>query len=174
MSRTPILDRTEGELFFRTAPFVLKDGGQWRMWYIGGSGWRNIGGRLQPLYSLRHTRSEDGILWDRPSIECLTPNAASGEIVFGRPFIVESSGIYHMWYSIRREAGYVLGYATSSDGLAWERLDADVGIDRSDCGWDSEMICYAAVVPGEKRWLMFYNGNGYGRTGVGAAELTSM
>jgi hypothetical protein len=35
------------------------------------------------------------------------------------------------------------------------------------------MICYAAIVPSKGRWLMFYNGNGYGRTGVGVAELAS-
>ena len=33
------------------------------------------------------------------------------------------------------------------------------------------MICYPAIVESEAKTLMFYNGNGYGWTGVGVAEL---
>jgi hypothetical protein len=173
-SRTPILDRRDGELFFRTAPLVLYDSARWRMWYVGGEGWVDGGGKLLPLYSLRHTESTDGLRWDGASIECLAPDIEHGEIGFGRPFVLKDSSGYRMWYPVRRRTGYVLGYATSPDGLAWTRLDNEVGIDRSDSGWDSEMICYPAIVPSKNRWLMFYNGNGYGRTGVGVAELMSM
>jgi hypothetical protein len=41
-SRTPLLDRRDPELFFRTAPFVLPENGRWRMWYIGGGGWLEV------------------------------------------------------------------------------------------------------------------------------------
>ena len=74
-----------------------------------------------------------------------------------------------MWYSIRKRKGYGLGYAESADGVYWVRKDEAAGIACSDGGWDSEMICYTAVVPADGRWLMFYNGNGYGQTGVGVA-----
>jgi predicted GH43/DUF377 family glycosyl hydrolase len=171
---TPILDRREGERFFRAAPMVLQDGSRWRLWYIGGSGWVDWGGKLLPSYSLRHIESANAKTWTAPSTECLAPDSTAGEIGFGRPFVIKDGATYRMWYSIRRRTGYGLGYATSSDGLAWSRRDGEVGIGPSESGWDSEMICYAAIVPGKDRWLMFYNGNGYGRTGVGVAELASM
>jgi hypothetical protein len=76
-----------------------------------------------------------------------------------------------MWHSIRRANGYELGYATSPDGLAWTRRDDEVGIGLSKTGWDSEMICYFAIVVTDSDWLMFFNGNGYGRTGLGVAKL---
>ena len=168
-SAAPLLDRTESELFFRAAPFVLHEDGRWRMWYIGGGGWTDDGkGKLLPRYSLRHTQSQDGLDWRDPSVECLTPNGPD-EIGFGRPFILRQTSGYRMWYSIRKRNGYGLGYAESADGLGWVRKDEAAGIACSDKGWDSEMICYTAVVPADGKWLMFYNGNGYGRTGVGVA-----
>jgi predicted GH43/DUF377 family glycosyl hydrolase len=170
-ARAPLLDRTDDELYFRAAPFVLRDGGKWRMWYIGGGGWTDDGhGKLIPLYSLRHAWSDDGIRWGDSSVECLVPQGPE-EVGFGRPFIVRDGSRCRMWYSIRRRAGYALGYAESADGLNWTRRDAEVGIGCSADGWDSEMICYAAVLPWGNKWIMFYNGNGYGRTGVGLAEL---
>jgi predicted GH43/DUF377 family glycosyl hydrolase len=169
LSRAPLLDRTDENLFFRAAPFVLRVDGTWRMWYIGGSAWTaDDHSKLLPSYSLWHTNSRDGIIWCNPSVECLVPQGPE-EIGFGRPFILRHNGKYRMWYSIRRRQGYRLGYAESADGLGWTRRDALVGIGCSATGWDSEMICYAVVVPTKDRWLMFYNGNGYGRTGVGVA-----
>lgn len=169
MQDTPILTATEQETTFRTAPFVIRDSGKFRMWYIGGSDWIDSGGKLLPVYSLRHLWSENGIEWIGESIECLRPDMKE-EIGFGRPYVIKRNGAYHMWYSIRSTDGYVLGYAESDDGIAWQRMDSRVGIGRSAAGWDSEMICYAAVVPSKDRYLMFYNGNGYGRSGLGLAE----
>jgi hypothetical protein len=167
-SQAPILDRTDGELFFRTAPFVLREPGRWRMWYVGGSNWIESGNKTFPLYSLRHIESDDGVTWAAPSVECLAPEGPD-EIGLGRPFVVHDGRFYRMWYSIRKITGYRIGYATSPDGLCWTRRDREAGIDCSATGWDSEMVCFAAVVPYRGRWLMFYNGNGYGRTGVGVA-----
>jgi hypothetical protein len=44
-----------------------------------------------------------------------------------------------------------------------------VGIDVSHSGWDSEMIAYACVFKHGNKWHMLYNGNGYGKTGIGYA-----
>ncbi len=50
-------------------------------------------------------------------------------------------------------------------------LEAD--IDVSAEGWDSETVCYASVIAVQSRILMLYNGNDYGRTGFGIAELVA-
>ena len=170
IARGPILDRVEGEFFFRTAPFVLQENGRWRMWYIGGDSWIKAEKKTFPSYSMRYVESDDGIFWSARSVECLALNRPD-EIGLGRPFVVRDGALYHMWYSIRKISGYRVGYATSLDGLQWTRRDDEAGIDRSDSGWDSEMICYTAIVPVKDNWLMFYNGNGYGQSGVGVAQL---
>jgi hypothetical protein len=84
-----------------------------------------------------------------------------------------------MWYSYRRVDGYRtdptksyrLGYAESNDGITWTRKDSSVGITRSETGWDSEMICYSHVVDHGGRRYLFYNGNGFGQSGIGYAIL---
>jgi hypothetical protein len=64
-----------------------------------------------------------------------------------------------------------MGYAVSADGRSWKRCDDQAGIDISPSGWDSEMIYSAAVEATEYGTYLFYNGNGYGRTGFGWALL---
>jgi hypothetical protein len=168
LSRAPLLDRTDAELYLRSAPFVLREEERWRIWYVGGNKWLRSDGKQLPLYALHHLASDDSARWPGAGAACLTP-ATPDEIGFGRPYVVRDAQGYRMWYSIRGRDSYRIGYAVSRDGLQWTRRDGDVGIERSQSGWDSEMICFAAVVPGKDRWLMFYNGNGYGRTGVGVA-----
>ena len=78
-----------------------------------------------------------------------------------------------MFYSYRSHVApttYRLGYAFSEDGLVWERRDRSVGLEPSDDGWDSEMLCYPCVFDWEGETWMLYNGNGYGRTGFGVAR----
>jgi hypothetical protein len=100
--------------------------------------------------------------------------ASQDEFGFGRPFITKENQSFKLWYSIRTlSKGYRLGYAESFDGLTWERHDEDVGIDVSENGWDSEMVCYSCVQPTKYGTYMFYNGNNYGETGFGVATLMS-
>jgi hypothetical protein len=164
----PLLDRVEGERFIRSNPFVLRDCGRWRMWYLAGNTWVSSSRKLLPSYSLRYLESEDGMTWNGEGAEIMTPRGPD-EIGFARPYVVKCDDGYRMWYSIRTRTGYTLGYATSPNGLNWTRRDREIGIGRAESGWDSEMICYAAVIPGDQTWTMFYNGNGYGRSGVGVA-----
>jgi len=55
--------------------------------------------------------------------------------------------------------------------LRWKRKDREVGIDVSASGWDSEMIEYPFVFDHKGERYMLYNGNGYGKTGIGLAVL---
>ena len=75
-----------------------------------------------------------------------------------------------MWYCYRGgENTYRAGYAESSDAVSWTRKDSLAGIDVSDSGWDSEMICYPCVFSHKGLKYMLYNGNSYGGTGCGLA-----
>jgi hypothetical protein len=77
-----------------------------------------------------------------------------------------------MWFSVRSHSRpYRIGYAESADGRRWERMDHRAGIAASASGWDSEMICYPAVIDAGGRRLLFYNGNRHGATGFGVAVL---
>jgi hypothetical protein len=167
----PVLDRADGELFFRTAATVLRDEGRWKMWYIGGGEWIDVGGKEMPRYNLRYLESDRLDRWGAPG-RVVMDVAGGDEFGFGRPYVVKEGGTYRMWYSSRTVSkGYRIGYAESADGLAWTRRDDLAGIDVSASGWDSEMICYSCIQPTPFGTYMFYNGNNYGETGFGVAVL---
>jgi hypothetical protein len=124
-----------------------------------------------PTYVIRAARSQDGVRWASVEDRCIDFRD-DDEYGFGRPWVVRDGSLFRMWYSIRlRSRPYRLGYAESSDGLRWERKDDEVGIDRSEGGWDSEMVCYPCVVDVGPQRYMFYNGNRHGESGFGCAVL---
>jgi predicted GH43/DUF377 family glycosyl hydrolase len=170
-SKVPILDRAEKEHLCRSGTNVLFDEGVWKMWYIAGDRWIDIHGKKVPTYNLRYLESSDGINWGKQGKVCID-FANDDEYGFGRPFVVKESDCYKMWYSIRTASkGYRLGYAESIDGLIWERKDEFVGIDVSETGWDSQMICMGCVQKTKYGTYLFYNGNNFGETGFGVAVL---
>jgi hypothetical protein len=168
---TPILERSSTEPFVRTAPCIVATPAGFRLWYVGGGEWIRDGDRVLPTYSLRVMTSAGIAEWPASGETYLTP--AGDEIGFGRPWVMAGNGGYQMWYSIRTRAGYRLGYAESVDGYAWRRLDDPLDLGAPVQDFDDQMVCYSFVLRYAASLLMFYNGNGYGRTGIGIARLES-
>jgi len=163
----PLLDRTIEDPFSLSYPFVLKNyKSEYLMWYGSHKSWGNSANDM--IHGIKIARSKDLIHWDRTSEYVLTPTVK--HYAFSRPFVQFSNSKYNMWYSFRGNK-YRIGYAQSKDGRNWTRLDKEVGIDVSVKGWDSEMICYPYILATPERTLLFYNGNGYGKSGFGVAEL---
>jgi hypothetical protein len=173
-ARVPVLDRSDAEPTMRSGAFVTPaPRGGFRAWYVTGDRWVESRGRLRPAYGIRYAESADGVDWPPEGTACLEP-VAPDEYGFGRPYVQDDGERLRMWYSIRSHSrGYRLGYAESSDGVEWERRDAEVGIDVSAEGWDSEMIHCGWLQQTAFGTYLFYNGNGYGETGFGAAVLRS-
>jgi hypothetical protein len=174
----PIMDRTIDEPYMSATPCVIIEAGIWRMWYLSGTGWKRHAGHPEPYYNIKYAESVDGILWKREGHVCIDfKSPFEGGIA--RPSVIKDGATYRMWYSYRgavdyrtnTSASYRIGYAESKDGLEWIRKDEEVGIDLSQEGWDSEMICYPFVKRLDGKLHMFYNGNGFGRSGIGYAVL---
>lgn len=177
VSEGPICDRSFDEPYFNTAPCVLLDGGTWRMWYVSCTGWETIEGHPEPLYHVKYAESSDGVRWRKTGRVCIDYDERTGAI--GRPCVFKDGETYRMIFSYRGvrgyrtnpDASYRFGYAESADGLHWTRRDEEAGIGRSETGWDSEMVEYCYLWKGAGRTLLFYNGNGFGKTGIGYAAL---
>jgi predicted GH43/DUF377 family glycosyl hydrolase len=168
-SQVPILERSDLELFVRSAAWVRREDENWQMWYVAGDRWVTVNGKRVPTYNLRYLQSKDGLSWGREGAVCLEL-ANDDEYGFGRPFVMKENNLYQMWYSIRTVSkGYRIGYAESPDGQNWVRKDRKAGIDVSDSGWDSQMIHCSCIQATKYGQYMFYNGNGYGETGFGVA-----
>jgi hypothetical protein len=84
-----------------------------------------------------------------------------------------------MWYSVRGKEGfrenieqsYRIKCAVSENFLSWDRIDDyDLLPTGNEKDWDGFMTCYPNVVEWEGEWYMFYNGNGFGKTGIGYAK----
>jgi sucrose-6-phosphate hydrolase SacC (GH32 family) len=171
VKKTPVLERSDMELHFRGGPFVLFDEARFKMWYVAGSEWQVIDGKSMPVYVVKYVESVDGIHWPEEGRVCI-PIQHESEHGFGRPYVVKENGLYRMFYSIRvKHLGYRLGYAESKDNIEWVRKDGEIGLDVSPSGWDSQTICYSAVVLAKGKTYMFYNGNEFGKSGFGYAEL---
>ena len=167
LSKAPLLDRNNVDPFLTASPFVMIDNGRWMMWYVSGSAWTLIDGAPRHAYHIKYAESADGIRWERNGHVCLDYTSAD-EYAFARPYVRHDGSLYRMWYSYRGQR-YRIGYAESPDGLAWTRLDRERGLEPSGTGWDSEMVEYPWLFQRNGREYMLYNGDDYGRSGVGLA-----
>lgn len=176
-SEGPICDRDLNEIYFNTAPCVIIEDGIWRMWYISCTGWQMIQQYPEPSYHVKYAESSDGIHWHKTGQVCIDYDEFTKAI--GRPCVFFDSGLYKMFYSFRStdsyrtnpEQSYRIGYAESLDGIDWTRKDNEVGLARSEDGWDAEMMEYCHIVLYKNSTYLFYNGNGFGKSGFGYAIL---
>lgn len=163
-SQAPILERSRTDPYLNTAPWVIRCNGEYRIYYVSGQRWVH---KDLPRYNIKTASSPDGKNWNRDGHICIDFKD-DAENALARPYVLFEDNVYKMWFAHKGE-DYRLGYAESEDGLSWERRDELSGLGVSDEGFDSEMIEYAAVVKFNGRYFMFYNGNTYGREGIGLA-----
>jgi len=169
VSRAPILPRTDADHLSIGSVCVLREEGEWQMWYTSFLGWGRTPEEPKHRYVIKHARSADGITWQREDRICIDSRSADEHSIC-RPAVWLHDGVYHMWFCSRGDH-YRIGYAYSSDGVAWTRADEHVGIDRSTEGWDSIAQCYPCVFEHGGYLYMLYAGNDYGREGLGLARL---
>lgn len=169
-SRAPILPRTDDDFLSFGSACVFQEGDLWRMYYTCFLKWGQKPSDHKHYYVIKYAESKDGIHWRRDNHVCIGIEA-EGEYSICRPTIYKDQrGVYHLWHTYRGEQ-YRIGYAYSKDGIHFTRRDDLVGIGVSESGWDDTAICYAQVFPFEDDLYMIYNGNEYGREGLGLAKM---
>lgn len=108
--------------WIKSDPFVLKDGGVYKMWF-GASDGNNT--------RIGYAESPDGINWQVRSssvVDVGLPGSFDTKDV-ETPAVAKVGGIYHMWYSGRKSTGsasvtddaFQIGHATSTDGINWTK-----------------------------------------------------
>lgn len=171
----PIVDRNINEPFFTASPCVLKEGQNWHMWYASCTKFVMVNNKPEPVYVIKYASSADGINWKRDNLTCIQPKSEFE--ANARPTVVKENNLYKMWFTYRGsfdyrdgKDSYRIGYAESTDCIKWDRIDNKAGIDVSLEGWDSKMITYPNVISHINQKYLFYNGNGFGKTGIGWAK----
>ena len=168
IANAPILERNAVDPYLTGQLSILVEGGLWRMWYVSGDRWERSSSGVRHYYHIKYAESTDGIVWRRDGRTCI--DFVDGECAIARPCVVKDPDGYRMWYCYRGSS-YRIGYAESADGLSWTRHDDLSGLEYSASGWDSQMLAYPFVFDHGMDRLLFYNGNDFGRTGVGWAKL---
>lgn len=166
----PILDRTHQEPYVAITPYVLVDSGHWQMWYASGTHWHFHDNQYQAVYVLKMATSQDGIHWHRAP-EALLKSVDPNEAIC-RPCVIKAEDEYHLWYCYRTGRCYRIGYAHRQALEPWTRQDTHCHIEASADGWDSTMQCYPYVVSVDDYYYMFYNGNDYGKSGMGFLQVS--
>jgi predicted GH43/DUF377 family glycosyl hydrolase len=151
---------------------VIYDGESYHMWYAASS--KSSTGNFKTGYAT----SENGTLWTRdennPVMEHLTgtwesPSVAASDVLF-------DGDIYHLWYNGGDFAQWRVGYATSSDGLAWTRHEENPLLDVGSGGsWDDQFVSFASVLYDNGTFKMWYFGGSNGIAGkIGYAEAPTV
>lgn len=164
-SRFPIVPLDEIDPYTISYPWVMYDGGRYRMWY--GSNLRWGPDKSDMLHVIKYAESFDAVHW-RKDDRIAIGSASPAENAICKPCVVKDPDCYRMWFCSRGEK-YRIEHAISDDGLGWKRLGRDAGIDVSPEGWDSEMIEYPCVFDHRGQRFLLYAGNGFGATGFGLA-----
>ena len=163
-SRFPIIPLDEADPYTISYPWVLQDGGKFRMWYGSNIAWGPEKADMRHL--IKYAESDDGIVWRRDGVVAIDFDSPA-EYAICKPCVIKDVDRYRMWFSARGES-YRIYYAESCDGIAWERkVEPDLEV--SESGWDSEMVEYPCVFDHKGERYMLYSGNGFGKTGFGLA-----
>ena len=165
--------------YFTSAPTLLRTSDGYRMWYVGGTQWRETNGELELFYEIRTTRSSDGLIWDLRSETAVALDAPI-EAGLGRPWIAEIGGGRRLLMSRRGEsfrgpgegAYQLVSIAADSQGSFSGTAEPVRFENPPGAGdFDSWMQAYACIVPHRDDLIMLYNGNDFGRAGFGWARL---
>jgi|694.fasta_scaffold56764_7 hypothetical protein len=176
VSKGPVLSTSYKEPGYIGTVSILIENGLWRMWYLSCLNWIESENGMEPTYDIKYATSTNGVDWDPTGVICIPLDGDEGGISSAR--VLKINNEYQMWYSIRNKLdyrdniknSYRIKKSTSNDGINWVKnnsIDLDISEENE---WENIMVCYPFIVRNNNnKLLMFYNGNGFGKTGIGYA-----
>lgn len=134
-------------------PSVLYIGGTYHMWYAGNDG---------TDHRIGYVTSSDGITWTKYANNPVLQNGNSGEwdYALGSPSVIFDGSIFHMWYDGQTGDGHSrIGYATSSDGINWNKYAGNPVIDIGNAGeWNEFTTGFPSVLFDGTTYQMWFVG----------------
>lgn len=162
-------------------PVINHSKTRWTGIYLSCFEWVKIDGRIEPRYNLKRAESQDGTNWTKTGDTVIDIETEHGGASQMTVWYNHMKSMYQGWYSLRdaknyrdnAEYSYRIRYAESFDLTKWEyefmSLENCLYPTGDPNDWDGIMCCYPCVVTHENKLYMFYNGNGFGQTGIGYA-----
>ena len=166
----PVFNANTFDMWFASQGWVIADSDTFKMWYWG----LNPTVGENALNSIGYAWSLDGSNWTRiagPGTlgSVYDPDMADLPESSGvaMPCVVKDGSTYHMWHSHVVGDFFRIGYATSSDGIHWTKVNGN-GENGSVIDWGSSgsfdefSASWPAVIitdDGFMMWYLGYNGS---------------
>ena len=147
---------------------VVKDGSTYKMWYSGSN---------SSYLSIGYATSVDGLNWEKQGrVLDVAPATFYADSLFS-PTVIKDGSTYKMWFAGLSSSVWRIGYATSTDGIAWTVVTGaetngsvlDIG---SASDFDEQFVHYPNVIKDGATYKMWYTGtdtNGSGQNTIGYA-----
>jgi hypothetical protein len=152
---------------------IVRFGGLYYAFYGSTITWD--AGNQEMIHTIQLAISKDGDVWEKKGI--VLPFEKNKIQAFSRPTIIRIGEEWHMWFSYRsgNRDQYKIGHAKTNDLYVWDLAleEASLYPDLS-IAWESEMVEYPYVFKYKENIYMLYNGNSYGKTGIGICQLKGL
>ncbi|MBU1487047.1 hypothetical protein KKH56_03240, partial [bacterium] len=140
----PVLQDGIGEVWdgeWVSQPSVVYDGTTFQMWYSGYDG---------NTLRIGYATSTDGVSWNKDAANPVLDLGTSGSFDDGgvsSPSVLYDGTVYHMWYTGYDGTNMRIGYATSTDGVAWNKYAGNPVLDPGASGdWDDAGVSSPGVL----------------------------
>jgi len=155
------------------APFVLREGGTYFMWYAGGS-LRHP----NPTHGIGYATSPDGESWRKYQGNPILTRGLSGSwdvSGISSPSIIRLGDTYFMAYAGTNDVFWRIGLAASSDRVTWTKYSGNPVFTQGEYGeWDDQGVGDPMVIFDGTEFKMYYTGydGSTTRTQIGLATST--
>jgi hypothetical protein len=169
ISDGPIFNSSYLEPGFIGTAKIFKENDKWTMYYLSCREWIESNNHLEPIYDIKLATSTNGIDWI-PTNQTIIPleenegGISSFQKIDNKAWFSVRGKVY---YRNNPQESYKIKTATLIEDK-WIR-DKNIDLDISQEGWDSEMVAYPYIIKENNNLIMFYNGNNFGKTGIGYA-----
>lgn len=172
----PILERNHKHPYLAVTPTVWIEGQAFRALYISGVEWKWGEDRYEPIYVIKQAFSSNLVDWDRPDSQVIKSNYENE--CFSNPAIYQRENDALILFCSRNGFdfrdnpvnAYKLGGALMEEDsfyrtdVSWSGRDPSV--------YEIQMQCYPSFIEWDGKLYVIYNGNGFGLTGFGLAEVS--
>lgn len=175
----PILTKNIYDHVSASRPIVIHFGEKFYMFYLSSSAWLVNNGTQEIHYDVKVRVSDDPFTWtSRPwsAIE------SKSEKCFSPSCILQMNSNYYLFICGRdtfdfrnnTQRAYRIYYCESNDLINWSEPELVKGLEPSGYGFDSMMAEYFYCFEIEGQWYGLYNGDQFGKTGIGLAKLVEI
>ncbi len=132
-------------------PSVLKEDGNYKMWYVGWDGANR---------SIIYAQSTDGRTWTDHSLALKFGSQGEHDAQDARaPMVIKDGNLYRMWYNgyDGATAGRII-YAESADGIIWTNVQLVIDLG-AEGYYDTTWTSNPAVIKDNLLYKMWYQGS---------------